>query len=153
MKRIGLTLVGLSLGCTFYARSTDDYKKDTRTVLEQQNGAIQGCYDQALAANPAQSGKVVVTFTVEKKTGQMTNVAADPNQSTAPDNLQNCVVKSLEGLKLDPPDQREGQATFEWVFRGPEGEGKPIETPPAEGEAAPAEGAPTAPPPRPGRPG
>ena len=48
------------------------------------------------------------------------NVAADPNQSTAPDNLQNCVVKALEGVKLDPPDQREGQATFEWVFRGPE---------------------------------
>ena len=151
MKRIGLALVGMSLGCTFYARSTDDYKKDTRTVLEQQNGAIQGCYDQALAANPAQSGKVVVTFTVEKKTGQMMNVAADPNQSTAPDNLQSCVVKALEGLKLDPPDQREGQATFEWVFRGSEAAGKPIEeTPPAE--EAPAGGPPTEAP-RPGRPG
>lgn len=131
-------LAATSAGCSFYARSTDQYKTDTRTVLEQQNGAIQGCYDTALAANPAQSGKVVVTFTVEKKTGSIMNVAADPNQSTAPDNLQNCVVKALEGLKLDPPDQREGQATFEWVFRGPESPGKPVESGPAE-EAPPAE--------------
>jgi hypothetical protein len=122
----------LSTGCSFYARSTDQYRADTRTELEKQNSSIQGCYDTALAANPAQSGKVVVTFTVEKKTGAIMNVAADPNQSTAPDNLQNCVVKALEGLKLDPPDQREGQATFEWVFRGPEGPGKPIESGPAE---------------------
>lgn len=124
----------LSTGCTFMARSTDQYRADTRTELEKQNGGIQGCYDTALAANPAQSGKVVVTFTVEKKTGALMNVAADPNQSTAPDNLQNCVVKALEGLKLDPPDQREGQATFEWVFRGPDGPGKPIESAPGEGE-------------------
>jgi hypothetical protein len=135
-------LAATSTGCSFYARSTDQYKTDTRTVLEQQNGAIQGCYDTALAANPAQSGKVVVTFTVEKKTGNIMNVAADPNQSTAPDNLQSCVVKALEGLKLDPADQREGQATFEWVFRGPESPGKPVEGGPTE--APPAEGAPPA---------
>jgi len=131
-------LVATSAGCQFYARSTDDYRNDTRTVLETQNPSIQSCYDTALAANPAQSGKVVVTFTVEKKTGNIMNVAADPNQSTAPDNLQNCVVKALEGLKLDPPDQREGQATFEWVFRGPEAPGKPVEGGPTDGEAPPA---------------
>jgi hypothetical protein len=131
-------LAATSAGCTFYARSTEDYQKDTRVVLEQKNGDIQGCYDTALAANPAQSGKVVVTFTVEKKTGNIMNVAADPNQSTAPDNLQNCVVKALEGLKLDPPDQREGQATFEWVFRGPESPGKPVESGPND-EGKPAD--------------
>jgi len=131
-------LAAASAGCSFYARSTDQYKTDTRAELEKQNSAIQGCYDTALAANPAQSGKVVVTFTVEKKTGSIMNVAADPNQSTAPDNLQNCVVQALEGIKLDPPDQREGQATFEWVFRGPDQPGKPVESGPAE-ETPPAD--------------
>ena len=57
-------LAATSAGCTFYARSTDDYKRDTRTELEKRNADIQACYDTALAANPAQSGKVVVTFTV-----------------------------------------------------------------------------------------
>ena len=134
-------LAAVSAGCTFMARSTDQYRTDTRAKLEETNSSVQSCYDTALAANPAQSGKVVVTFTVEKKTGNLMNVAADPNQSTAPDNLQNCVVKALEGLKLDPPDQREGQATFEWVFRGPDQPGKPVEggpteeTPPADAPA------------------
>ena len=140
---IAITLLAAaSAGCSFYARSTDQYLTDTRAELEKQNSSIQGCYDTALAANPAQSGKVVVTFTVEKKTGNIMNVAADPNQSTAPDNLQNCVVKALEGLKLDPPDQREGQATFEWVFRGPESPGKPVEGGPTDAPAE--EGAPPA---------
>jgi hypothetical protein len=141
---IAITLfAAASAGCSFYARSTDQYKADTRAELEKTNSSVQSCYDTALAANPAQSGKVVVTFTVEKKTGNLMNVAADPNQSTAPDNLQNCVVKALEGVKLDPPDQREGQATFEWVFRGPEQPGKPVEGGPTEetppGEATPAD--------------
>jgi hypothetical protein len=141
-KLIAITvLAAVSAGCSFYARSTDQYRTDTRAELEKTNSSVQSCYDTALAANPAQSGKVVVTFTVEKKTGNLMNVAADPNQSTAPDNLQNCVVQALDGLKLDPADQREGQATFEWVFRGPDQPGKPVEggpteeTPPADAPA------------------
>jgi hypothetical protein len=136
-----ILLASILPGCTCIARDTETYKKDTRSVLETKNDGIKSCYDSALAANPAQSGSVVVTFIVEKKTGTITNVAADPNKSTAPEGLQQCVVTALEGLVLDPPDQREGQATFTWTFSGPSGEGKPTE-PPAEApaEAPPAGG-------------
>lgn len=112
-------------GCSFVARDTETYKNDTRTVLESKNSAIVSCYDSALAANPSQSGNVVVNFVVEKKTGAITNVSADPNTSTAPEGLQQCVVTALEGLTLDPADQREGQATFTWTFTAPAGAGKP----------------------------
>jgi long-subunit acyl-CoA synthetase (AMP-forming) len=118
-------LASMSAACSFVARDTDTYKNDTRTVLESKNSAVVACYDSALAANPSQSGNVVVTFVVEKKTGAITNVSADPNQSTAPEALQNCVVTALEGLTLDPADQREGQATFTWTFTAPSGGGKP----------------------------
>ena len=118
-------IAALASGCTFIARDTEAYKQETRKVLETKNSAIVGCYDSALAANPSQSGNVVVTFVVEKKTGSITNVSADPNQSTAPEALQTCVVSALEGLVLDPADQREGQATFTWTFSPPAGGGKP----------------------------
>ena len=116
---IAFALIAGLAGCSFIARDTETYQNETRKVLESKNSAIVSCYDSALAANPAQSGNVVVTFVVEKKTGAITNVAADPNQSTAPEGLQTCVVTALEGLKLDPADQREGQATFTWTFSGP----------------------------------
>jgi hypothetical protein len=118
-------LASMSAACSFMARDTETYKNDTRTSLEAKNSAVVGCYDTALAANPSQSGNVVVTFVVEKKTGAITNVSADPNQSTAPEALQQCVVTALEGLTLDPADRREGQATFTWTFTAPAGAGKP----------------------------
>lgn len=119
----------LLAGCSFIARDTETYKQDTRKLLETKNSDIVACYDAALAASPAQSGNVVVTFTVEKKTGAVTNVNADPNQSTAPDGLQQCVVKALEGLTLPEPDRRQGDATFTWSFNA--AGGAPAATEPA----------------------
>ena len=122
MRNIIASIVMLStLGaCSFIARGEDQYREDTRALLETQNADIKACYDRALASNPAQSGSVVVNFTVEKKTGTVTNVAANPDESTAPENLQSCVVSAIEGLKLTPEDRRDGEATFTWVFRGGE---------------------------------
>jgi len=119
MRKSIAALIVLSLaGCSFIARSTEDYKIETRKVVSTQDGAIKACYDTQLASNPSQSGTVVVKFTVEKKTGVLSNIAADPNESTAPESLQQCVTGALEGLKFDKPDRRDGDATFTWVFKG-----------------------------------
>jgi hypothetical protein len=112
-------LLSASTGCSFIARGEDQYRDDTRAVLETRNTEIRTCYDQALAQSPSQSGKVVVNFTVEKKTGKLTNLAVDPGQSDAPQPLQDCVLGALDGLTLTPEDRRDGQATFTWVFRAP----------------------------------
>jgi hypothetical protein len=141
-KHIALIVLVGAVGCTFIARDTETYRKDTRALIEERNGDIKSCYDTALAANPTQSGDVVVNFTVEKKTGNFTNVAVDPNATTAPEALSNCVLRALEGLKLTPEDQREGQATFTWRFSA--AGGAPVEAAPApapEGEGKPVEGA------------
>ncbi len=108
--------VAASSACTFVARDTDTYRADTRTVLETRNAKIKECYDRALETNETVSGKTTVNFIVEKKTGTMMNVQLDES-STAPDDLNQCIVNSLEGLALDPADQREGQATFTWQFK------------------------------------
>lgn len=136
-----LTLLAVTAGCSFIARGEDQYRADTRAVLETRTAEIKSCYDNALAQNPAQSGTVVVNFTVEKKTGKLTNVAVDPDQTTAPETLSNCVVNAIDGLVLTPEDQRDGIAEMKFVFRGeaatpagkPAAEEPAPEMPPAAG--------------------
>jgi hypothetical protein len=108
-----LLLTVVSTGCSFYARDAEDYKKVTRELVETKNTSIKDCYDVALATNETVSGSVVINFTVEKKTGKIMNPVFDP-KSSAPADLSQCVVSAIDGLILDPPDAREGQATFTW---------------------------------------
>jgi hypothetical protein len=110
--------VALSMGCSFIARGEDQYRTDTRALLETRNADIRACYDKELEGNPGLNGDVVVQFTVEKKTGTITQVAAAEG-SSAPESLQTCVVTALEGLALTPEDRRDGQATFTYTFYGP----------------------------------
>lgn len=110
------TLLIASLGCSFMARGPDDYRNDTASLLETKRGEIKSCYDGALEADASVGGKVVVNFTVEKKTGTVKDVAVAPG-TTAPDQLSQCVVTAVSGLKLTPEDQRDGLATFTWVFQ------------------------------------
>jgi hypothetical protein len=118
MLRI-LALSGLALvvgGCSFYARSPDQYRDDTSAVLATKGADLNNCYDAAAKANPTAAGKVTVQFTVEKKTGRIANAAADPARTTAPQPLIDCVLTAINGLVLNPPDQRDGSATFEYDF-------------------------------------
>lgn len=108
-----------SVGCTFYARSPQQYRDDTAKVLESKNAEINTCYDAVLKTTPAASGKVTVTFTVEEKTGKIIDTKAEPARTTAAQPLIDCVVNALNGLMLQPPDQRKGNATFEYDFSAP----------------------------------
>jgi TonB family protein len=111
-----LSLLGVTLGCEFHARSPEDYRKATREVLETRNAQIQGCYDEALKTDKGAEGRVIVRFTVEAKTGTIKDASVQP-ESTAPEALGQCIVQALDGLALQPPDQRVGDATFAWEFQ------------------------------------
>ena len=110
-------LFAFTSGCEFHARSADDYRKDTRALLEGRNGDIKGCYDAELKKDPKVGGKVVVKFTVKKETGEIEGVKVVEKKSDAPASLSQCVVNALTGLKLDPPDERDGNAQFQWEFQ------------------------------------
>lgn len=112
-------------GCSCLARDAETYRADTRTLLETRNGDIKNCYDQALAADANLDGQVTVKFKVEKKTGKILDTAVDKARTKAPDSLSKCIVEAVDGLTLDPVDQREGQATFSWTFKA--NEPKPAE--------------------------
>jgi hypothetical protein len=111
-----LVLLGSS-ACSFVARDAEGYRNDTRALLETRSAEIKECYDVILQTNETVSGDVVVSFTVEKKTGKVMNPAIDTAKTTAPAEIGKCIVDAIDGLQLDPADQREGQASFSWTFK------------------------------------
>jgi len=113
----GLVLMAGALSaCQFIARNPDDYRDATRAVLETRSAQIKTCYDDVLKQDKAAAGTVVVHFTVMEETGAITGPEITP-ESTAPAPLGQCIVNALDGLTLDPPDARQGDATFTWEFK------------------------------------
>lgn len=118
LKALGLVAAAaLISGCSvsYHARSAENYRKDTRALLETRSESFRSCYEGVLASTPDASGTVSVEFVVEPKSGKITGAKSLPD-STAPAPLQDCVVQGLEGLALDPPDQRQGMATMTFDF-------------------------------------
>ena len=113
---ISIAIALSALGCSYHARSAEDYRKVTRELVETRNGDIKACYDKQLVDDQAVSGTVVVSFTVKAETGQIANAKMDEVASSAPAALGECIVAALDGLVLDPPDARDGDATFRWEF-------------------------------------
>lgn len=101
---------GLALATTAcIARGPDDYRKVTRSLVDTKKAQIEDCFS-------GQKGKVVVNFTVEKKSGKITNATLDDKKSTTSAEVGSCVVGKIDGLTLKEPDMRDGAATFTWVY-------------------------------------
>lgn len=118
MNKLLLPLVGLVAfvsACQFHARGPDDYREATRAVLETRSEQIQSCYDGVLKSNSDAAGNVVVHFTVKEETGAIVGAEVLAESTAAPE-VGECIVQALDGLALDPPDEREGDATFAWEF-------------------------------------
>jgi hypothetical protein len=77
---------------------------------------LDGCYERALKADAHAGGDVAVAFQVEAKTGKLHSPALVPERTTVSEELGQCVVTALNGLVLDPPDQRTAEAEFVWTF-------------------------------------
>jgi len=118
LKLAGLfTTTLITVGCQFYARAPEDYSKETGALLASKNDEIKSCYDEVLKTDSKAEGIVAVTFKVEKKTGKIVDPAIDKERTTVSDTLSACVINAINGLTLDPPDQRDGLASFEYEFK------------------------------------
>ena len=109
-------LAAATTGCSFHARDAETYRKDTRSLLEKKGADIKACYDAALIKDPKVSGSVIVHFTVQSETGTVKDAKVDES-SSAPAELSQCVVTAIQGITLDPPDARDGDATYSWEFQ------------------------------------
>lgn len=119
----GMLVIGL-LGSTltgckgqYHARGAEDYRKVTRDLLESKSSDIKRCYKKLLKSDAKAKGTVVVHFNVFPDTGEIKNAEVLP-ESTAPAELGQCVVENINGLKLEAPDARLGDATFTYDFSG-----------------------------------
>jgi hypothetical protein len=110
-------LVFAITACAGTKRSPATYRADTQRVLETRSTQLTQCYEKAFATDPAATGVVAVRFVVEKKTGLFTKASIDPAASKAGEALTLCVLDSLAGLRLEPADRNEGQASFVFVLQ------------------------------------
>lgn len=119
MKKTSIALLllsSLAWGCSYYARSAEDYQQETTKLLAAKSDELKACYDDLLARKKNAGGVVAVDFTVEAKTGKILDPKIDKEKTTAQKKLQQCVLTAMEGLALDPPDQRTGVASFSYEF-------------------------------------
>jgi hypothetical protein len=107
----------IASGCA--VRSAEMYRDDTRRLLETKHSVLEACYDAELQTHPTTAGKVVVRFTVESGTGKVKSAQIDDLASTPNRTLRGCVLDALQHLVLQPPDDRDGDATFTWQFQLP----------------------------------
>lgn len=124
----------LPAACSFAARGPDQYRDDTQALLESKSPEIKACYDGILKDKKDAAGTVRVKFKVAEETGKIFETQVDPSGTTAPPELADCVVRSIDGMQLTPPDENQGIATFTWEFTA--GEAPPAA--PAEPAPAPA---------------
>ena len=138
LSMLGLTALALSITAACAVRDAQMFADDTTAVLQTRTPQIKVCYDEALKTDQAAAGTVVVAFTVEKKTGAIIDPQIVPERTTAPESLGQCVLGSISGLALDPPDQNEALGVFTWSFQANAPIEGTVETAPAPEEAAPA---------------
>jgi hypothetical protein len=120
MKSTLLLVTSVALGaCSFAARSPDMYRDDTGKALATKSDEIRACYDNVLKGSPGAGGAVTVNFDVETDTGRISHVTIDKTKTTAPDNVSDCVTRSIDGLTLAPPDARKGEGTWTYEFQAP----------------------------------
>ncbi len=116
-----LALLGLAVtattACQFHARSAEKYRDATQELLLTSQNEIQSCYDDILKQDKSAQGLVKINFTVQKDTGTIVDPAVDADGTTAPPALGECVVNSIQGLALTPPDARDGLASFTYEFK------------------------------------
>ena len=116
-----LSLLALTaVGCGGAIRIGDAYRDDTaKLITAQANPRIHDCFDGMVKTTPGPKslqGTTTVHFTVAKDSGLITNPTVVPESTTAQPPVAQCVVSSLQGLKLDPPDGVDGDATYTWEF-------------------------------------
>jgi hypothetical protein len=104
------------LGCSFIKRSKTKYRDDTTALLQTNSSSLKACYDGVLQSESSAAGTVVVKFKLKDETGKIFDVAVDEAKSTAPKAVQDCVVQTVSGLAIEPPDAAEGHATYTYEF-------------------------------------
>jgi hypothetical protein len=113
---LAVASVGTGCSASIKARSADQYRDDTKSLLSDNSSKFDACYAKALKQDPQAAGTVGVSFEVAADSGAVENAKA-LSESTAPESLQKCVTSAMEGLQLAPGDERTGQGKLWFEFK------------------------------------
>jgi len=132
----------LTTGCVVWMREPDAYRAEIVERVETRDETVQACYDALLVRRQSEieaeerasqgpyadigpvvsarvnelQGNVVATVTVGADTGKMT-MAVDAAGTSAPPEVAQCVLDSMDALSIAPPDKREGTVTLAFVLQ------------------------------------
>jgi hypothetical protein len=115
--RVAVALV--LAGCA-HARTSDEYAADTQKSLADKAPEIEACYNRVLATTPTAAGRVTVSFVVEADSGHFDQGRVDAAQTTAPQEVSECVLAAIPAVAISPPDRKQGQASWVWEFQRPD---------------------------------
>jgi hypothetical protein len=116
-RTTGVVLLLVLCACSFVARGPTQYREDVDTLIDQRTPQITQCYADHIGGDPPMVGNLVLDLTVSRHTGEVGQVVVVESETTVSDEMAECVQLALVGLRLEPPDWRDGQATYRWVFQ------------------------------------
>ena len=116
---VRLAAVVVFVGCA-HARTSEEYAAATQKAFEEKSPDIKACYDRVLATTPTASGRVTVSFVVEAGSGHIDRGHVDAVQTTAPQQVSECVLATIPTVVISPPDPKDGQASWVWDFKRPD---------------------------------
>jgi hypothetical protein len=120
MRSILRVAAALVLVSCAHARTSAEYAADTGKALSAKGPEIKACYDRVLTTNPTAAGRVAVSFTVEADNGEIDQGHVDAAQTTAPQQVSECVLAAIPTVSISPPDRKQGQASWVWEFERPD---------------------------------
>jgi hypothetical protein len=132
----------LALGCVVWIREPAAYREELIELVDTREKPVHACYESLLERRQAQieaeereaqgpyadigpavssrlgalQGDVVVDFTVKPDSGAIVT-ALVPAKTTAPDDVVQCVLGSIQGMTLEPPDKREGRVALTFALQ------------------------------------
>ena len=111
-----ICVLAVALTACAHARTADEYRDATRAALATRTSDIKACYDHVLTTKPKATGKVTVKFAIEEKTGRVVEPKLDSSQTTAPDDVSQCVLAAMSAVTIQPGDRKRGEGTWSWDF-------------------------------------
>jgi hypothetical protein len=115
MKQLSLLSVLFAVGCASSGVSVA-VKEDLKKTIAANQEPIQLCYKQALEANAALQGEIILKFEIEEGKKVLSKVKVDKTTVNEPD-LEKCVVQETSELTLSKPPEAKLAVTYPLTFK------------------------------------
>ena len=115
MRRLSMLSFLFAVGCASGGVS-QAVKQDLQKTIEGNEEPIALCYQEALRANAALEGEIVLKFEVDEGKKELTNVKVDRTTIEEP-GLEQCIIQETSELSLSRPPEAKLAVTYPLAFK------------------------------------